>query len=404
VYGLAIVFLMVMPFAEGMQWHGNINIDIGDFVYLPLLAFLALRAVKGHDAEPAFWHDMPCRGLWCLYGLFAAAAYAQWSYAAGYLGAGSVYQFYRYAWKPMLLYPVVFYLADRPSSIRWLMAAVILTADIDAIVAIQQGRSGVDVRGVMSLFHKNMLAGSFLIPAFLAVGEGMHNPQRLWRYWARGSAVLIGLALWYAVSRGAIVGAAVGGAVYVLVSPKGWRVAALVLLLAATTLAIRPDFGSSSGIMHRFTDIVNGTQSTNLAWRMRERWPHFIDIVTAHPLLGVGQAVDLTLGDNTNTPHNGYLAIMVQSGIPAAVCYVLILVNILVRAAGLMRGRVPAQVRGWAAAALAGVVAFCVHNLVETTFESGPAGFSIWIACGLVMALAVQQRRRALITSAAATA
>lgn len=404
VYGLAVAFLIVMPFAEGIQWHGKINIDVGDLVYLPLLAGLVALAVRRPGEAATFWQEMPCRGLWCVYGIFAAGAYAQWSHEAGYLGAGSLYQFYRYSWKPMLIYPVVFYMAARPGGIQCVMAVILFTADVDAIVAIQQGRSGLDVRGVMSLFHKNMLAGSFLIPAFLALCEGMHNPRRFWRYCARGSAALIAVALWYAVSRGAMVGAAVGAAVYMLVSPKGWRVAALLLAVSAVVLVVRPDFGSSSGIMQRFTDIGNGTDSDNLAWRMRERWPHFTEIVSTHPLFGVGQAVDLTLGVDTNTPHNGYLALMVQSGIPAAVCYVLLLVNILVCAVKLTRSRLSPRVRGLGAAALAGVVAFCVHNFVETTFESGPAGYSVWIACGLVMALFVRQRQQAKSVPAAAVA
>ena len=404
VFTLAVVFLLVMPFAVGFEWHGRINIDVGDIVYLPMLVMLATLAMRAHDGRPTFWQEMPRRRIWILYGIFATVAYAQWSYHAGYLGGGSLYQFYRYAWKPMLMYPVVFYMAARPRGIQLVILAVILTTDLHAVTAIQQGRAGLDVRGVMSLFHKNMLGGSFLVPLFLAICESMHNPSRIVRYATGCSAVLIAAALWYAVSRGAVVGAVAGALVYMLASPRGWRLAVSLVAVAALVLMIRPDFGSTSGIMQRFTDIENGTEADNFAWRARERWPHFVEIVSEHPLLGVGQAVDLTLGTDTNTPHNGYLALMVQSGIPAAVCYVLMLASVVVGAARLTRDRQSARVRGWGAAALAGVVAFCVHNLVETTFESGPAGYSIWIACGLVMALTVRRRQRAAAVAVAAVA
>jgi O-antigen ligase len=246
---------------------------------------------------------------------------------------------------------------------------------------------------VMSLFHKNMLAASFLVPLFLALGDSMHNPARAWRVAARASTLLIAAGLWYAVSRGAIVGALAGIAAYVGLSPRGWRFAAAGLALIAMLVVVRPDFGASSGIMERFTDIGHGAESENLAWRMHERWPHFVDIVANHPLFGVGQAADYSLGADTNTPHNGYLALMVQSGIPATVCYVLILVMIAVRALSLTRERLPDRVRGWAAVSLAGLVAFCVHNFVDSTFESGVAAYSIWVLCGIVMGLHVRHHR-----------
>jgi O-antigen ligase len=405
VYVLTILFLLVMPFAEKFQWHWKINFDVGDFVYLPLLASLSMLALWRRGETPTLWQELPWRLIWCTYGVFVAAAYAQWSYQAGYLGGGFFYQFYRYAWKPMLLYPVTFYMVARPGGIRWVLAAVILTADIDAMVAIQQGRAGLEVGGLWSLFRKNMLAGSFLVPAFFALAEGLHNPSTVFRFAARVSAVLMAAALWYAVSRGAMVGAFAGVAAYVLISPRGWRVAAAVIAVATLVLMIRsvqPDFGTSSNIMSRFTEIGHGIESDNMVWRMRERWPHFIEIVSAHPLLGVGQAVDLRLGTDTNTPHNGYLALMVQSGIPAALCYVLTLIVILKRAFRLTREGASRRVRGWGAAAFAGVVAVAVHNIVETTFESGPAGYSIWIACGLVMGLSLLQKHQQ--TASASTA
>ena len=160
--------------------------------------------------------------------------------------------------------PVTFYLAGRPGGIQWVVAAFVVSTDFNAMAAIAQGRSGVDVRGVMSLFHKNMLAGSFLVPLFLALGDSMHNPARPWRVAARVSTLLIAAGLWYAVSRGAIVGALAGLVAYVCLSPKGWRFAAAGLALIAILAVVRPDFGASSGIMERFTDIGHGAESENL--------------------------------------------------------------------------------------------------------------------------------------------
>jgi O-antigen ligase len=392
-FWLAVAFVLVMPFARAFQWHPGVYFDVSDVLFLPLLALFAPLAVKKRDETPTVWQELPGRRLWCAYGLFIAIAYARWSYEAGFLGAGALYQFYRYCWKPMLLYPITFYMVARPGGIQWLIAAAIVTADVNAVAAIQQGRAGVDVRGMLSLFDKNMLASSFLVPLFLSLGEGLHASPWLWRQLARVSVLLLGAALWYAVSRGAMVAAAAGAVVYVLVSPRGWRFAVGALALVALVLVVRPDFGSSSGILDRFIDIGNGADSGNLAWRMKERWPHFVEIVTAHPMFGVGQAMDWTLGADTNTPHNGYLALMVQSGIPATLTFVFLLIMILVRALKLAIGHFSRRVRGWGAATLAGGLAFGVHNFVDTTFESGAAGYYYWLACGIAMGLYVRHRQ-----------
>ena len=62
------------------------------------------------------------------------------------------------------------------------------------------------------------------------------------------------------------------------------------------------------------------------------------------------------------------------------------------RAFALAREPFPDRVHGWAPSALAGAVAFCVHNVVDTTFESGAAAYSIWVLGGIVMGLHVRYR------------
>lgn len=315
---------------------------------------------------------------------------------------GAPYQFYRYCWKPLLLYPLTFYAVARAGGRGWIVAAAVLTADIHAAAAIWQGRSGVDVRGALSLYHKNMLAGSLLVPCFLALGEAMGDAARWRRLAAQASVALMGAGLWYAVSRGALVGALIGGACFVLLSQKRFHLMAAVMMLAALVLLARPDIGSS-GILGSFVDIGNGVESGNMAWRVKERWPHFMSIVLAHPWFGVGDEVDLSLGVDANTPHNGYLALMVRAGIPATVCYLLLLAIGLGRSSRLALTALSPRARNLAAAACAGLVAFSVHNLVETTFEKEPAGAYVWLACGLIAALHLEQRHERADATPAAT-
>ena len=212
IVGLTSVFVAGMPFAPAFQWHPGVFVDPGDLMMLPLLVLLVRRAFDRPDEGGTWWEELPCRRLWCAYGILVAIAYARWSYDAGFFGGGALYQFYRYCWKPMLLYPVTFYMVGTPGGLQWVMAAFVSRPTSMPSSPILQGRSGVDVRGVMSLFHKNMLAGSFLVPLFLALGEARHAPMKAWRLAARGSALVIAAGLWYAVSRGAIVGAVVGAA------------------------------------------------------------------------------------------------------------------------------------------------------------------------------------------------
>lgn len=391
VHVLAVAFVAVSPFAGAFEGKlAGVNVDLADVILLPLVARLAMLARPARDMAPTFWREMPWRWLWCSYGIILAVAYARWSYNAGYLGVGAPYQFYRYCWKPMLLYPVAFYMAARPAGIRLLVGAIILGALVNAVVGIQQSRAGLEVRGFLSLTNKNALADTLLVPVFLALDEGLYGTFLSWRLIACSSGVLMAGALWYAVSRGALIAASVGALAYFLVSGKRWRFAAAAVAVPAVVLLTHPDFTSSSAIVSRYSDIGQGAESANLQWRIQQRWPHFIEIIESHPWLGVGDSVDATFGENANTPHNGYIGLAVKAGIPATLLFLMMVTITLKRALRLTRSGFSVRAQGRGAAAFAGTTALCVHSFVETSFD-GTTAITFWIVSGIVMALSAQQ-------------
>src|SRR5579871_5596935 len=65
IFGLALMFVAIMPFAPAFQWHPGVFVDPGDLLMLPMLVALARLAVPHADEGPTWWQELPCRGLWC---------------------------------------------------------------------------------------------------------------------------------------------------------------------------------------------------------------------------------------------------------------------------------------------------------------------------------------------------
>jgi O-antigen ligase len=142
-----------------------------------------------------------------------------------------------------------------------------------------------------------------------------------------------------------------------------------------------------------------------LQWRMKLRWPHFWHQVERHPVLGTGTYVDMRLGTSANTPHNGYLAIAVESGLPALGLYLLLVVLAIGRSLGrLRRGANVAAGAGddgaLDALAVAALVGLMVHNFDDTVWPIPAIAKVLW----LLVALALAPPRSAPAAAAASEA
>lgn len=115
--------------------------------------------------------------------------------------------------------------------------------------------------------------------------------------------------------------------------------AGAVLVIAAVILLPIPESG---GALYELHESLNGRMQDHFgSWRMGA-WRHSIDMSKESPLFGNGPdtffyalkdhlaKVGAVLGENYDNPHNEYVAILVNNGIPALVLYLALLISALI--------------------------------------------------------------------------
>jgi O-antigen ligase len=302
-----------------------------------------------------------------------------------------------------------------------LVAATYLAAGLLAYRGTQASPMGADVlsgavivsgliwtgSGVLSLWRGNgggmygeVLVGPFDYPnamaAFLLLTGGVAGSALA--SWRGASRMLAGTALAAAVagihmtgSRGAALATLVGVLVFVVLrwgtdpGPRAlWAGAGAVLLT-----------GWAAWRTPRFAGLLAAAGATeptdtSILWRLSMlQWTW--DMICDHPWLGVGpgafpvalthyQRLPYVSGEN---PHNLYLQVAAEYGLPAAAAALLIAAVFLVRLGRVSRGGQQAS-DGASAAALAGTLtAFLVHSAVDMGWTYPAIGFTAAIVSGL---------------------
>jgi O-antigen ligase len=146
---------------------------------------------------------------------------------------------------------------------------------------------------------------------------------------------------------------------------------------------IKPDFARTD-FGQRLFSLHDPTQVGTFEWR-QERWEHFLPIVLANPLFGVGDCEDRSLGadETARTPHNGYMARALVSGVPAMLILVFFGVQAVRHAVRSFRRATDASSRAMALATAAGLISLAVHNTVDSSIEFNPVMKLFWILVGL---------------------
>jgi len=340
--------------------------------------------------------EVPHLRLWVLYGALLSAAYIKLAFELGYLTdpVRIVYQLYRYCWRGILFYPLVWMFFQEEHRLRRLVFTMVLCADILGLVWIRMSRLGIAYElGI----HKNGIGGFLILPIFLALGLALYGSTAREKTFYRSSLFVQLAALWYAQSRGAVAGVFCGMICFGLVdgffyTKKGLVTMILASLLMVTTiLLIKPDFGEGSGIRDNYIGLVeNPTEEDNFQWRVQNRWGYFLEKVLSNPILGVGEAADLTLGRRANTPHNAYLEIAVKSGIPALVVFLSFITIAMRRAFYVVKSRKGDSYGGLAIGILCGIVAVCIASIVDGHFTNPTVQPWLWVTIGLSVLLAIK--------------
>ncbi len=387
----ALVGLDLLFVALPGQWRlGGVWVDAADIVNAGILLALATR---GRRAAGSPRLPRAFLVLWLALGLLLSAAYLAAPENAelltGPLRIG--YQLYRYAWKPILYLPLYVLLLAAPRRLAAALWAAVAGADLCALLALPQGYHGLRASGPFG--SPNTLGAVLVVPAVVSVVALLaRGAGRRSQLFYAGSLLLIGRALLFAGSRGALMAVFVGSAVGIcllarrpadrarIVRAAPWALAgAAVLLLASPGLVERPN-------VQRVLTLLHPAQEETFRWRLHERWPHFWQQVEAHPWLGVGSEVDRSLGESANTPHNGYIAIAVASGIPALAAYLLFAAAALRGAWRASRREGKAGGLPLAAAAGAGLAGLLVHSSVDTLLTIPYVAKLFWLFVGVALA------------------
>ena len=385
--------------AVQQQWEmSEILFDATDFVFAALALSLLARGLPrgrhGRRAVPFFWAWMALGGLF-------SVAYVVAPINAPVLDSPVrvAYQLYRYCWRPLAFYLfAALCIRDRRLLGAWLVT-VLVSAAIFSVPAIAQGYAGEFASGPFS--HKNELGAALVGPLVLACAGALAGRPRSLRWGCLAAALLIGRALMFSLSRGAMVAAIAGIAVVAvgLASDRRLRRVLLALLPLALVGALVLLAKSDRPVVAELFTATAGTEDANMQFRMQQRWPHFTAIILEHPWLGVGDGRDLSLGEEMNTPHNGYLSLALIHGIPAATVVVLFGVAGMLAGVRLLRTAADPGMRTIGIGLSGAIAALLVHNLVDATLYNAFASKLYWM---LIAAALVAVRRPAAFGALAA--
>ncbi|HUP24832.1 MAG TPA: O-antigen ligase family protein [Thermoanaerobaculia bacterium] len=385
----SVVYLDLAVVGAGDLSVAGVRIDASDIVFAMLVLGLLLRAPR-----TVFSRRVPYLYLWLGLGTFLTAAYLVAPVNQHQLvePLSIAYQIYRYCWQPILPYLLGVLLFSREDRSRQLLQVLTLIGGVLGLGGMLQGFQGLGSTSAFS--NKNAFGGWLIVVLPCAIALLTLTSRR--RLLVIGALSLMLGSMVYAGSRGALVAfvvAAVFMSVLLFSRSAGRRRLAQLALTAASLLLIAAVL--KPGLLNRpnvqpFLALTEGADEVStFTWRQEHRWPHFFALAREHPWFGIGTFVDTSLGGRAaNTPHNGYLAISVRSGFPAAILY-LIFGLLAVRNGALLFRRHPDRDVGMIALGLAtAVLAVLVHNYVESTLVTQKEiGRMFFLATGVLAGL-----------------
>ncbi len=388
---LGVDLLGVYFFPE--EWEvGGTKIDIGDVAIGGLLLLMVFGGVyRSPKKIPFLW-------AWVLLGILRSISYLEAPVSQDYLSdpLAASYQVYRYGWKPILYYPIVFLLLKDRSQIQIAFGLAIVSACFFGFQGMQEGINGKQAKGPFS--SKNAFGGALLLPLVLSYGGFITAKDWVRRGLYGAAFLLLVRAVLLSASRGALVGMVIGVGVYtcgLLLSAEGrqWvlRLTLAGVVGAGLLVVAKPDILERPAIAHMMTT-SDGADDQNLKWRMELRWPHFFKRIEKRPWFGFGTDVDLKLGTWGNTPHNGYLSLAVTFGIPALLIYLLFLGYSAISSLRLFLGGKDPAARSLGLVVLASVAAIGVHNIIDAILLIGYTA-NVWWMLTAVTALVLHGER-----------
>ncbi len=244
------------------------------------------------------------------------------------------------------------------------------------------------MRLVSTSVDPNSFGGLLAVILVLAGSQIIARHRLIPRWMTVPTAALSGAAMLFTQSRGAWVGAAAGLALIALL-----RYRRLLIPMALGAAAI-PVLGIGSHFIDRFAQAVR-LEDPATKLRLSE-YQNAFEIIRQHPLFGVGfgQAPSVELQTGVSSI---YLTIAEQTGLLGAALFVLAVGSIVLTSFRYWRGRRDTPEGDLSLTLLAGLgsaltVGLVDHYFFNISFPHMAALF--WTLSGLILALAIPNRRR----------
>jgi len=290
--------------------------------------------------------------------------------------------------------------------VRWkerFCLSLVAAASLGAIVSfgLWSAHLSVERDFVGTVFGNHVLQGMTMTVAVLMAVVLASQPARAVRTrWLLAACALVCLANLALVAAGrsgqvAFVVAAVSGAVLMLTGRRRWQAVAALLVLAASLAAASPM------LQHRFALVAQQAPSLDCSSPVENStglrlllWRTTVALISAHPWFGYGvggftpaydgevrnqigsQPLQNWCAHPAHDPHNQYLRVMVEAGVPGLVAFLGLL-------AGALRQPAAQPYRGCAQALLA---AWCVTSLFNSHFQTFGEGHLIALMLGALLA------------------
>lgn len=299
-----------------------------------------------------------------------------------------LYQVATYCWRPILYFPLCLILLRSPKKAYAANYFILIAALIAAIEAIQQGYDGWS--SAPGPFKTgNQLGGVLIIPTVLAFCGVIMPRDRLQLIFSGASLILFLRAFLFCGSRGGQMATAAGfaffGAMLVLRHVGRKRIRFLLPFALAGVVAILPAVPiimSRPTIAHA-ASVTEGSKASTMQWRMQHRWPHFWQKALDNPIFGMGTAVDPSLGRVANTPHNGFLSMLVTYGFPAFFLLMFFAFRGVYNGLKVFLHAPNPDHKIFGLTMAAGIVGILVHQMVEVTLTA-PWPFKVfWMMVAL---------------------
>ncbi len=397
---LTYLFVAYVPFSK------QIPVDFGNripgfnltniFIVLLVFFWLKNRAKEEAGKQASIPLRVPIFLFWGM-GLFSV--FQSLPYGFGYF-VSILIDYYRVWFAPLFVYFLIVHTARDKEMVKNLVIVIMMVTTLVGLMSIYEYMD-TDERVGGILDEPNLLGAFFNYYMFLPLGFFLTNMKnRL--YWLFLLPFLVCLrGVMVTFSRAAYLAFAAG-----LYGITFFRSKFLILLLVlATFFIIKNPVFIPEGVRYRFAQtfekstVSAGTQShttEQLDKSTSDRlqlWNAAYWMIQDHPFVGVGyhlfesKVLHYYPGSEAYDPHNSYLLIASEMGIPALGVFLWILWSIFWSARKVYRKTDDLFVRSMALGFLGGLFSLLMSNLYGSRFNSGEISYYFWILSALLARL-----------------